>query len=1009
MKMKKINKVTIVKHRQRNMRLVREYYLREDINCLSRMCSSCSNFNDSEKEVKSLLPSCIDHYIIPCFDILQLYMEILEISDFRGIIFLQSLVTRVLHDVSKHNYTRILEIVHDATRECVVFLNELHQDTYISQRKAQSKELWVTRCAYNCAKWYSEHLNQIIPIILLTDNTKLLAEYEDEIPGLFIMNIKTYLERFWSNNQAFHELYNSIKSSLIQDNIVENTKLYMNHISLDILEAGIKNGLFFRGILKVNKNYPQEEAYVTSSRFGGDIFIPGMKYRNRAIQGDDVAVKLLEKDKWKSRNHSLQFENGDGEKIPTGEIMGIIQRHWRDYVACIPENGEYNKGTNSNDRILVIPYDYRIPKIRIITKLANRLQNERIIVRIDNWETNSQYPNGHFVSSLGDIGLLETEIATLLVEHSMTIQQFPKSVLSELPKDNLENPWLVEDTEISKRLDLRSSHLIFSIDPKGCTDVDDAISLKVLENNKIELGVHIADVTHFIKPSTLIDLEARKRSTSVYLADRRFDMIPGILSGNLCSLLRGKDRYAVSVICILDNNYDVIDIWFGKTIIKTSYQLCYEDAQEIINGTSPFILKENVSEWKGYNNNILQEKFEEIRSVLLILTHITKILKKRRVLNGALELDNLEIQFEFQNTNSNFIEKVTTKTHLEIHEVVAECMIFANHLVAKKLTEIIPLQSLLRCHPPPLKDKLKQLEICASTKGFTIDITSNKAFANSLKQAIDDKDESFNLILRMLATRAMCKALYVSTGSVEDYSHYGLGLDRYTHFTSPIRRYADIIVHRLLLNVIDHSMNYLPTSSHLQSLCDYINEKHRAAQLIGKESIKLFQILYFKNKKPDDPECIVDSVIYSIRNNGVLVFVPKYGIKGICQLKRDNEVAIITDSSLCWIPGSVNCTETEFEVISDSYNWTYKLFDHIMVFVRIQESRAHASKFVFDLISNKSLISSNEINYGKQIKNELVLTENDIKQEEENLSEDNSNKSSLYDMFELFRFQSLLQ
>ncbi|XP_067120296.1 DIS3-like exonuclease 1 [Centruroides vittatus] len=963
--------------------------------------------------MRSLLSSHDHHYTLPCFDILQDYLELLERSTISGIIFLQTLVTRMLHDVSRHNYNKILEIVHEPRRGSIVFLNELYQDTHLSQENIQSKEIYLAKCVYKCAKWYSEHFKQSVPIIILTENVKLLEEFEDIIPGLSVMNIEAYLQKYYN---LYLELYESIKSTpSIKDNILENTKLYPNYISSDALENGIKNGHYYHGILKVNKNNPQEEAFIMSSKFGGDIFISGMRYRNRAIHGDDVVVKLFEKDKWISRTPEHQCYSDEKvdsdkiERIPTGEVVGILQRHWRDYVACFPENGEYNKGTNCNDRILVIPYDRRIPKIRIVTKLASKLQTERIIVRIDNWEAGSQYPNGHFVSSLGDIGLLETEIATLLVENSISVQQFPKSVLSDLPKDSSENPWHVEGTEIQKRLDLRNSHLIFSIDPKGCTDVDDAISLKILENDKIELGIHIADVTHFIKPSTLIDSEAKKRAISVYLVDRRFDMIPEILSGDLCSLLRGKDRYAVSVICILDNNCNITDSWFGRTIIKSSYQFCYEDAQEIINGVSPEILKENITEWKGFNCNELQEKYEEIRSILLILTHITKILKKKRLLNGALELDNLEVQFEFQNTDSNSIEKLTTKTHLQIHEVIAECMIFANHWVANKLMDTYPSQTLLRHHPPPLKHKLKQLELCASYKGFTVDATTNKTFADSLKQAVDEKDKSFNLIMNMLATRAMCKAQYISTGSAEDYFHYGLGLDRYTHFTSPIRRYADVIVHRLLLSLIDKSSDYIPTNTYLNSLCEHINEKHRAAQFIGRESVKLFQTLYFKDKKPDDPECIVDAVVYSIRSNGILIFIPKYGIKGLCQLRKDDTVAVITNNGLEWLPGLTDSTETKFEVLSDDYYWSYKLFEHITVCIKVQESKSHASKFTFDLLCNMPLVTSkNEVDCKMDSEEEVDLMEDEVKEETNTLDENHSIVSSLYEMFELLRFQSLL-
>ncbi|KAL4701630.1 hypothetical protein H8959_015634, partial [Pygathrix nigripes] len=311
------------------------------------------------------------------------------------------------------------------------------------------------------------------------------------------------------------------------------------------------------GILNVNKHRAQIEAFVRlqgasskDSDLVSDILVHGMKARNRSIHGDVVVVELLPKNEWKGRTVALCENDCDdkalgespSEPMPTGRVVGILQKNWRDYVVTFPSKEEVQSQGKNAQKILVTPWDYRIPKIRISTQQAEALQDFRVVVRIDSWESTSVYPNGHFVRVLGRIGDLEGEIATILVENSVSVIPFSEAQMCEMPVNTPENPWKVSREEEQKRKDLRKSHLVFSIDPKGCEDVDDTLSIRTLNNGNLELGVHIADVTHFVAPNSYIDIEARTRATTYYLADRRYDMLPSVLSADLCSLLGGVDR-----------------------------------------------------------------------------------------------------------------------------------------------------------------------------------------------------------------------------------------------------------------------------------------------------------------------------------------------------------------------------------------------------------------------------------------------------------------------------------
>ncbi|XP_045397343.1 DIS3-like exonuclease 1 isoform X2 [Lemur catta] len=922
----------------RTLRIVREHYLRPCVPCHSPLCPQPAACRHDGK----LLSGDVTHYVIPDWKVVQDYLEILEFPELKGIIFMQTACQAVQHQRGRRQYNKLRNLLKDARHDCILFANEFQQSCYLPRERGESMEKWQTRSIYNAAVWYYHHCQDRMPIVMVTEDEEAIQQYGSETEGVFVIS--------------------------------------------------------FKGILNVNKHRAQIEAFVrlqgASSKDSGlvsDILIHGMKARNRSIHGDVVVVELLAKNKWRGRTTALCENDSDdkasgdspSEPMATGRVVGILQKNWRDYVVTFPSKEEVQSQGKNAQKILVTPWDYRIPKIRISTQQAEALQDFRVVVRIDSWESTSVYPNGHFVRVLGKIGDLEGEIATILVENSISVVPFSEAQMCEMPVNTPENPWKVSPEEEQERRDLRKTHLVFSIDPKGCEDVDDTLSVRTLNNGNLELGVHIADVTHFVALNSYIDIEARTRATTYYLADRRYDMLPSILSADLCSLLGGVDRYAVSVMWELDKtSYEIKKVWYGRTIIRSAYKLFYEAAQELLDGN--FSVVDDIPEFKDLDEKSRQDKLEELVWAIGKLTDIARHVRAKRDGCGALELEGVEVRVQLDEKKN--IHDLIPKQPLEVHETVAECMILANHWVAKKIWESFPHQALLRQHPPPHQEFFSELRECAKAKGFFIDTRSNKTLADSLDNANDPNDPIVNRLLRSMATQAMSNALYFSTGSCaeEEFHHYGLALDKYTHFTSPIRRYSDIVVHRLLMAAIskDKKMEIkenLFSNKDLEELCRHINNRNRAAQHSQKQSTELFQCMYFKDKDPEtDERCISDGVIYSIRTNGVLVFIPRFGIKGAAYLKNKDGFVISCgpDSHSEWKPGSLQRFQNKItSTTTGGESVTFHLFDHVTVRIFVQASRCHSDTIRLEIVSNKPyMIPNTELFHQNSLllKNELV-------------------------------------
>ncbi|XP_062515384.1 exosome complex exonuclease RRP44-like isoform X2 [Corticium candelabrum] len=645
------------------------------------------------------------------------------------------------------------------------------------------------------------------------------------------------------------------------------------HLSLSAFHENLKTGSVFQGTFHTQRDNPFE-GHVTVSVLNGQVLIHGAAHVNRAVDGDVVGIELLPENEWSTpsdstvlpedeaaeneeteRDDSSGIENPTSDKIrakldcsrkPSGRIVAIVKRNWRPYCGTLlPTN------MKTSVRRLFVPMDRKIPRIVIETRQGDALDRKRIVVSIDSWPRTCRSPCGHFVRVLGDVGDKETENEVLLLEHDVPHQPFPQIVLSDLPAV----PWIISDEEAKKRTDLR--HLcICSVDPPGCTDIDDALHCQMLENGNYEVGVHIADVSHFVRPGTALDKEAANRGTTVYLVDKRVDMVPELLSSNLCSLRPNEDRFAMSCVWEIKPTAEIIHTQYLKSIIRSQHAFTYAEAQLRIDD---------------------KHKNDEVTKSLRSLNAMAKILKQRRVDKGALLLASPEVKFTLDDATHDPID-LEAKQLRETNSMVEEFMLLANVSVAERISREFPVCAVLRRHPQPAPSNFEPLIKAASLKGITLEVDSGKALSNSLAQAVLPGNDYFCTLIRILATRCMTQALYFCSGTEpeSEYFHYGLAADIYTHYTSPIRRYADIMVHRLLATAIaaDTTHPEMIDSRRVQEVCNHLNKRHRMGQYAGRASIQLSAQLFFKGKNVTE-----NGYITSVRKNAVYVLIPKYGIE----------------------------------------------------------------------------------------------------------------------------------
>ena len=472
------------------------------------------------------------------------------------------------------------------------------------------------------------------------------------------------------------------------------------------------------------------------------------------------------------------------------------------------------------------------------------------------------------------------------------------------------------------RLDLRDLPVL-SIDPPGCKDIDDALHCTVLPNGNYQVGVHIADVCHYVKAGTAIDLEAANRSTSTYLVNKRLDMLPSLLTTDLCSLKGNVDRFAFSVLWEVTPSADIVNVEFKKSIIHSIAALTYQQAQGMID---------------------LPDSDDDIKAgAVKRLASLARKFRERRINAGALTLASPEVKFVLDSESLNPTD-VQAYQLFEANALVEEFMLLANVTVGKKILRHYPTLSVLRRHPAPNRAMFDSLISKAKSRGFSINIDDSKKLADSLDDAVLEEDPYFNKLLRILSTRCMSPAQYFCSGEYKptDWHHYGLAAPVYTHFTSPIRRYADVCVHRLLAAAIgvDPLPVHLSSKSYLHDLAANMNRRHRAAQLAGRASVQLHTLIVFSGENGAKEE---DAYVLDVETNdnaepSFTVIVPRYGIEGRVHLNhiKANDDNLLRDGA----KHSISYKNEEIRV-----------FEKVRVKIWVKEVQDVQKELMIDLIS----------------------------------------------------------
>ena len=511
---------------------------------------------------------------------------------------------------------------------------------------------------------------------------------------------------------------------------------------------------------------------------------------NKALNGDLVKIKVIKQGQ--SRDEAVVVEVLKRDKVQFVGALRILDKH----AVLIPDNPR-------------LGLDIEIPK----NKIANAKNGDKVLVKITTWPQGREIPFGEVTAVLGTSGSNDAEMLGILYNQGID-PVFPDAVMKEAEYVKIE----LDTEEIQRRRDFREV-LTFTIDPLDARDFDDALSIQRLSNGHLEIGVHIADVSHYVEEGSAMDIEALKRSNSVYLVDRVVPMLPEQLSNVVCSLRPHEDKFSFSAVFELDENGKIYKEWFGKTVIHSDRRFTYEEAQEIIMGADG-----------------------DHKSELYLLNKIAKTLRKRRMKNGALSIESEEMRFRLN--DKGFPAEVVIKRSQEAHKLVEEFMLLANKQVAiflgtPKEDGGKVVTSLYRTHDQPDPAKLDIFSVFIDKFGYRVDLNQPKHVAKNINKLLGDirlKNE-YSLIQSM-AIRSMAKASY----ETDNIGHYGLAFDHYTHFTSPIRRYADLVIHRILhASVKGHKNSY---AKGLEQICKHISANERKASEAERESTKYFQTLF---------------------------------------------------------------------------------------------------------------------------------------------------------------------
>jgi ribonuclease R len=644
----------------------------------------------------------------------------------------------------------------------------------------------------------------------------------------------------------------------------------------------------------------QGTAFVVFSETEQDIFIPARKSKD-ALQGDLVKVSLI---------------NRKSGRRKEGEVVEVIKRAKTEFVGTIKINPKFAFVIADSNKIHV---DFFIRS----SDINGAQDGQKVLVKLKEWKADEQNPSGTVVEVFGFPGEHKTEMNAIMAEYGLP-ENFPDAVEYEAKKI----PTEITEKEISRRRDFREI-TTFTIDPVDAKDFDDALSIRKLDNGFWEIGVHIADVTHYLKPGTVLDKEAVQRATSVYLVDRVIPMLPEVLSNFVCSLRPKEEKYCFSAVFQLDDDAQIHHQWFGRTIIFSDRRFSYEEVQSIIETGEG-----------DYSEEIL------------ILDRLAKKLRHERQRKGSIFFDKAEVKFHLDEAGAPL--GVFFKTQKDAHKLIEDFMLLANRKVAeyialgenaaedhaeahdKKKKNKEKNVCVYRVHDVPSDEKMQELSGFAARFGYQMNLGNKQKVAQSINKLLQDvKNKKEQGMMELLTVRSMPKAIYTT----KNVGHYGLGFDYYTHFTSPIRRYPDVLVHRLLearLNGKTYS-----NKDELEFLCKHSSDMERTAAEAERASVKYKQVEFMKDRIGE----VFDALISGVTEWGIYAEIVENRCEGMIRSRDLKGDYFIFD-------------EENYRYVGKNSNKIYALGDSIKI--TVLEADLMKKQLTFGIAEMEELRGKNE-------------------------------------------------